>query len=352
MSINTRPIRIFKLILLLIMLPSHGLFSHSVYEKEDDHHEITIYFTKSAGYINWENPSKLLKSSKRCYLKAALRKNYYVIGHTQVRLTSSLIPAPLYAAVTGAVQSEKVELVLKKKVGLGALGSTIQGKMETEEDIKKGIALYAKRNMVSYIKFKINAEAVKRILDFMEYYCQKTNADFAPCEKYNGSLWPRYENEGSGCSAFALTLLDVANIIPPEANEWLLDVKLPMELIGGEFNNNKRIKLSTIRKTNSWYIGIGLKDIDYVNYKVFDPSIINSWICEKRIQNDSIYHAEEEDGLPGLLVDKRNVMYDTNDTLLRYRTDTTFFVKYYYNEIHGQKEEYKESGGAQMSGEM
>lgn len=332
------------------MFSSHGLFSHSVYEKDDEHHEITIYFTQSAGYINWDSPSKLLRSTKLCYLKAALRKNYCVIGHTQVRLTSSLLPAPLYAAVMGAVRSEKIELVLKKRAGLGVLGSTIQGKMETEENIKEGIALYAKRNKVLYIKFKINAEAAKRILDFMEYYCQTTDAGFAPCEKYNGSLWPRYENEGSGCSAFALTLLDVANIIPPEANEWLVDVKVPMELIGGEINNNKRIKLSAIRKTNSWYAGLGLEDVDYVNYKVFDPSIINSWICKKRIQNDSIYQVDEEDGLWGLLVDKRNVVYDTDDTLLRHRTDTTFFVKYYYNKISGHKEEYKESGVVQMGG--
>ncbi len=85
-------------------------------------------------------------------------------------------------------------------------------------------------------------------------------------------------------------------------------------------------------------------------YEIVRQSEINSWICKKRIQNDSIYQVDEEDGLWGLLVDKRNVVYDTDDTLLRHRTDTTFFVKYYYNKISGHKEEYKESGVVQMGG--
>ncbi|HRZ98209.1 MAG TPA: hypothetical protein P5084_11695, partial [Paludibacter sp.] len=214
--------RTFKVLLFSFLISIQGLFAQAESENTDGQHELTIYFISSAGPINWENPSKLFKSTNWCYLKAGLKKNYYVIGHTQARLTSTLLPAPRYAAMTGAVQTEKVEIVFKKKVGLGSLGTTIKGKMETEESIKNGISLYAKRDKVSYIKFKINAVAAQRINQFIDYYAQKTSYGFAPCEKYNGALWPRYENEGAGCSAFAMTLLDVANIIPPEAKDWMV----------------------------------------------------------------------------------------------------------------------------------
>lgn len=329
-------ISVRRVLLFTILLSTQTLFSKTLNDSNNQQHELTIYFTSSTGVINWENPSKLFKSTNLAYLKAGIKKNYYVIGHTQARLTSTLLPAPIYTAMTGAAQTEKVDLVLKKKVGFGSLGSTIKGKMETEESIKKGLLLYGKRNMVSYVKFKINQEAVHRILQFIKYYGQKTENGFAPCEKYNGALWPRYENEGSGCSAYGMSLLDVANIIPPEAKDWMVDVNVPMELIGGEFNNNKKIKFGSILRTKSWYTGNGTEGVDYVNYKVYDPSIIKDWLMNKRGMNDSVFIADEENGLKGIIVDRRNVVYEANDLVLKQRTDTTLFVKHYYQLINRQ----------------
>lgn len=325
--------RLLTASLFVLLISFQITYSRNSNDSINDQHEITLYFTNSTGRINWANPSDLFKSTNICYLKAGLRKNYYVIGHTQARLTSTLLPAPRYIAMTGAVQTEKVELVFKKKVGFGSLGSTIQGKLETEESIKKGIELYGKRNMLMYVKFKINAEAVRRILQFIEYYGSKNENGFAPYQNYNGALWPRYENEGSGCSAFGVSLLDVANIIPPEAKDWMVDINVPIDLIGGEFNNNKKIKFGSIYRTKSWYTGNGKEGVDYVNYKVYDPSIINDWIIKMRTKNDSVFRADEENGLKGLIVDRRNVVYDPNEPIVKQRTDTTLFVKHYHNLI-------------------
>ena len=328
-----------KVLFFVIVISTQTLFSRTLNEGINQHHEITLYFITSTGKIKWDNPSKLLKSTNLAYLKATLKGNSYVIGHTHARITSALLDAPLYTGMVGAVHSDKADLILKKKVGLGSLGATIRGKMETEESIKSGLKRYGKMNMVSYIKFKINATAVQRILHFINYYGQKTECGFAPCEKYNGALWPRYEKEGSGCSAFVMTLLDVANIVPPESKEWMVDINVPMNLIGGESNNNKKIKFSSILSTKSWYNGNGIEGVDFVNYKVFDPSIIKEWILNKRNQNDSLFVADEEDGLKGVIIDRRNVLCDLNDPIIKQRTDTTLFVKHYYKLIGCQKPE-------------
>lgn len=330
--------RTLKLLLFTILISTQGLFSQTV---NDNRHEITIYFTSSVSPINWTNPSVLFKSTNKCYINAAFKKNFYVIGHTQAIVNSTLLPASKYTAMTGAIQSEKVDLVLNKKVGFGALGSTIHGKMESEERIKKGIALYANRNKVSYIKFRINAEAATRILEFIDYYSRKNSYGFAPCEYYNGALWPRYEHEGSGCSAYGISLLDIANLLPLESKDWYVDVNVPMELIGGEFNNKKKIKFSTIFRTKSWHNGNGKEGVDYVNYKVFDPSIIHEWILNRRSQNDSIFQREEENGVPGLVIDRRNVTFDVNDSVLKHRTDTTLFAKHYYEYIRKLKNKFE-----------
>jgi hypothetical protein len=328
-----------KVLFFVIVISAQTLFSRTLDESINQNHEITLYFITSTGKIKWDNPSKLLRSTNLAYLKATLKGNSYVIGHTHARITSTLLTAPLYTGMAGAVHSDKADLILKKKVGLGSLGATIRGKMETEESIKNGLKRYGKMNMVSYIKFKINAEAVQRMLQFIKYYGQKTECGFAPCEKYNGALWPRYEKEGSGCSAYVMTLLDVANIVPHEAKEWMVDINVPMDLIGGESNNNKKIKFSSILRTKSWYNGNGIEGVDFVNYKVFDPSIIKEWLLKKRNQNDSLFVADEEEGLKGVIVDKRNVLCNVNEPVIKQRTDTTLFVKHYYKSISCQNPE-------------
>ena len=60
---------------------------------------------------------------------------------------------------------------------------------------------------------------------------------------------------------------------------------------------------------------------------------MKDWIMKKRNQNDSIFQPDEENGLKGLVVDKRKMTYDINEPVVKQRTDTTFFVKHYFNLI-------------------
>ena len=295
-------------------------------------HDLTIYVIPEVSPIEWVNPSVLFKTTIKCYLKAALRKHYYVIGHIISRIRSPLLDSAVYIAMNGALQSEKVEYVIKKKVGLGVFGSTIKGRIEPVDHIHKGLELYGKRGKIAYLKFKINEEAVQRLIEFVRYYQQKNETGLAPSEYYNGALWPRYEKEGSGCSAFGVTLLDIANVLPSEAkNEWIISVDVPLELIGGEFNNNKKVKLGSILKTKSWYKGDGKEGVDFVNYSVYDPGLIFNWVNNKRLLNDEDYIPDSENSLNGLVVDRRNVTFDDNAILQR--KDTTFFSRFYYGKI-------------------
>ena len=221
-------------------------------------------------------------------------------------------------------------------MGLGALGSAISGHLEPEKNIRRGLELYTKRKMVAYIKFKINAQSFQRIEQFINYYQQKTNYSFAPYEMYNGALWPRYENEGAGCSAFGMSLLDVADILPAESVQWMVDVNIPMGLVGGECNGNKRVKFSEILKTKSWYNGSGKMDVDYVHYKVYDPSLVFQWIVSTRNQSNSMFQPEEENGIPGVVVDMRDKVVNVDEPILKQRTDSNLFVRYYYAKIHSK----------------
>lgn len=329
--------RLFRFFLVVVLILPLGLYAQSQDESNNQNNEITIFVIPSLTPIDWSNPSVLYRTTLNSYIKSIFRKNYYAIGHTIARISSPMLPAPRYFAMCGKVFSEKPRLVLIKKDGLGSLGATMQGQVESEINIIKGLKLYSGRNMLAYIKFRVSDQSILRVLEFMEQYQKKTINGFAPGDLYNGATWPRYRNEGSGCSAFGMSVLDVANLLPDESCSWRVNVKVPMDLIGGEINKNKRVKLSTILKAKSWYEGAGQVDVDYAEYNVFDPSIIFNWIKNMRTQKDYEFRADEENGVPGLVVDKRNLVYEANDPIFLERKDSGLFVKQYYRDLRSLK---------------
>src|SRR5665647_660099 len=171
----------------ILRISTIGLYAQTQNELNNEQNEITIYVIPSLSPIDWSTPSLLFKSTEVCYLKAITHKNYYIIGHTIARITSPLLPSPYYIAMSGKKLMEKPDLLLIKKIGLGALGATIQGHIESEKDIKRGIGAYSKRNMVAYIKFKISNQTVQRLLEFTSGYQAKTMNGYAASDFYNGA---------------------------------------------------------------------------------------------------------------------------------------------------------------------
>lgn len=300
--------------------------------KTEFEHEITIFVIPALVHIDWSNPSVLFKTTLKCFIKAISARNLYTIGHTIARIKSPFTPEPFYVAMSGKYHTEKATSVLIRKMGLGVLGATLKGHIEPKKRIHKGIRLYAKRGMIGYIRFKVNEQSIHRVLEFISHFENKSTLKCAPSELYNGATWPRYEKEGSSCSSFGMALLDVAGILPPGSEEWKSSILIPMNLIGGAFNQNKKIKIRTILNTTSWYKGDGLEDTDFVRYSVYDPEKIFEWIKTCRAQNEHGYIAEDENGIAGLQIDMSHVR--VTEPVFLHRTATNLFVKQYYENIN------------------
>jgi len=336
----TKQTHVFRFLILffsVIVFSIPASYSQTQNANNNQNSQITIFVIPSLSPIDWSNPSVLFKTAEKCFLKAIFRKNYYIIGHTIARITSPLLTEPYYIAMSGKIPTEKPELLLIKKIGFGAMGATIKGHIETEKSIKKGIELYSKRNEVAFIKFNINEQSVRRILELANQYQTKSINGYAPCDLYNGATWPRYKDEGSGCSAFGMSLLDAGGVLPAESKEWCINVKIPMNLIGGEFNGNKKIKIRAILQTKTWYEGTGIENVDYVNYKTYDPAMIFNWIINMRSQNNTDFRADEENGIKGVIADKQNIVFAANEPLYLQRTDSDVFIKHYYQKLRNLK---------------
>ncbi len=299
--------------------------------KNEFQYEITLFVIPSLAAIDWSNPSVLFKTTLKCFMKALTARNLYTIGHIIIRIKSPKTPSPHYVAMSGKSHTEKVKSVVWKRMGLGAFGITLKGHVEPEKRILKGLELYAKRGMLGYVRFKVNEQSIHRVYEFVNHFKNKSTLKCAPSELYNGATWPRYEKEGSGCSSFGMALLDVAGILPTGWEEWRVEIKIPMHLIGGVFNQNKKIKISTILNSKSWYTGEGKEDIDYVKYTVYDPARILEWIKKCRTQNNYGYIAENENNVVGIKIDMSHAQFI--EPVFLQRTASNLFVKHYYQDI-------------------
>ncbi len=302
------------------------------YEQPDydkTQHEITIFAIPSAMPISWESPSELYTSTLKCYLSSIFRKTYYVIGHMSARISSPLLKSPEYVGMTGSSQIEKIQQVLINRMGLGVFGATLKGKMEPVEKIHKTTFFYAKRNKLGTITFKVNEEAIRRSMRFIEYFKTKNEFGYAPCELYNGALNPRYRYEGAACSSFIIALMDVAGILPAfAAKEWAVNLNLPMNLIGGKLNQQKRISLKSIIRTHDWHDGSGIEGVDYARLELYDPALVYNWIQEQRAENNAVYEPIDNGVFKGVQVSKNAIEYKVEQPILKaFRIRQDFFVK-------------------------
>lgn len=332
MLLNLYILKRFFLFVLLIFSLSGLLNAQDLSKKSE--HEFTVYVMPTMYPLDWSGPANLYKSMKSCYLKTITLPDNYLLGHVAVGLTSSLLEKELFIAQTSSSLQEKLDLIMKQKVGFGILGAPMQGRIETHDELARKLDVYAHRNKLAFIRFKINELAARRMLTFIKNYSSKINKTNSASDFYGGAFWPLYHKEGAGCSAFGMAMLDLVGILPPESKEWYVDVKIPMKIVGGEYNNGKKVRVKTIKRTEKWFRNDGVANVDYVRHLLYEPSIMFDWILERRAMSDSIYKPFNDGNVPGLIVDMTHVVPDTAKPIFTERISPNIFVEKYMEKIN------------------
>jgi len=194
--------------------------------------------------------------------------------------------------------------------------------------------VHKQNNDIAFMKIKLNKLAAQRIIDFYAIYTTDFIQNYSPSDFYGGAFWPRYENEGAGCSSFAMAILDLIHVDDFEIDQWQKTIHIPMDLIGGELNHSKKIKVRDIKHTKSWYEGNGMENVDFVAFDICDPSTAYYWILEHRkpenYHKDAAFTADTESGIPGLFVDYSQVEPDLLEPIIQKRPDKNLFVENHY----------------------
>jgi len=222
-------------------------FSSSSYQ-DDTLHKLTIFVIPSNRPLDWSSPASLHKTTKKSWISTVTKKHKYSLGHLFVQIESPLLDEPVLTGMSSVSNLEKLKLYLVEKVGLGIMGATMKGALDSREKLEEVIShTLSSEGRIAFLTFLINKEAVNRVIAFLQTYRDGTGNGPPPSHFYGGAFWPGFDGEGSGCSAFGMALVDACGI-DVSRPEWFMRVNIPGELVGGRYNNNKRVKNSTGRK--------------------------------------------------------------------------------------------------------
>ncbi len=320
----------------------------TVYAYTADHqdhkgyHEIILYAFPSPIPIDWSSPSSLYRSSVKSYIIAHSTNYPYTIGHLNLELRSTLFKNAKYIGMASANKFQKVNFLLFKGVGLGILGMNMAGEIESEEKIKKNLSRL--KGKYAAIQFTVSEHGMQRVLEFIDQY-SKVNANKINASMYyNGATWPRYRNEGSGCTAFCMSILEIAGINIEPFKSWKVEINIPTKLIGRIQPENQKISLSNVLRTKNWHNGNGIQNIDFVEYFVYDPNYIYHWILTniESVKDSSIngnYEQTQLNGTKALKIKSDETKIPPDIPIFFDRIEKNLFLVNYHNNLKLDKDE-------------
>lgn len=200
---------------------------------------LTLYFYPSPG-LDWSSPWSLTYST--------IRNNFIVkrrrLGHVSIRLFQSETDQHLVGMTQEDGREGRKELFLCG-YGMGILFHPFKGKLETRADLEDELQERAHQGKLSYLKVKIRPDQYRRLAEYLKAY-----ESAGGCKIYGMPFRPRYA-EGSGCTAFGASFLEVIGFILPEWRQaWTRTFLIPEELIGGK--NRKYVSLFKLFFARKW----------------------------------------------------------------------------------------------------
>jgi len=300
-------------------------------------HEITVYVIAPAAPIRWESPSSLYKSVKQSYIKRMFQPKKRFLGHMFFRLQTTLLKEPLWLGIAPDDNKQMLQQLFVKKVGLGILGVPFKAKLENKNLLESAIKFHSRHKKVMFVRLRIREEAAKRILSFLTEFHKKVNDKYAPSDFYGGVFWPLYKYEGSGCSALCLASLQAGGIWLDGQEDMIAKCRIQTSLVGGDFNNGRKVRLKSIKKADSWFTGQGDADNDYIDFEIYDPALVLNWIKKRRANTNDQYQSVTHDNIPGLVVNC--IDYDVPDTPLKFekRPNPSVFINHHLSKMTGSE---------------
>lgn len=311
--------------LLILAISANGQ-TEEITDSSD--HVLTIFVIKSLKPLNWESPSALVKSTMKGYKAKLCHHRQYMLGHMIARLESPLVGGTSLSAMVSKSMKEKRKLMMREKVGLGILGVALGGKLDSERGIQQDLKLFSRIEKIAYVRYRISEESARNIVLFQDAFSYSPEGKQPASSHYGGAFWPLYSGEGAGCSAYAMAMIEVAGLMGPEHRHWKVEINIPLDLIGGDLNQGKKVSSGKLKRSLNWSENDDSSDQSYIPFAIYDPTFAFEWIMKQQgTASDYTYVREEGNGIPGLFSDKRSIKPKVGESLFSERAQPSIFIE-------------------------
>lgn len=211
---------------------------------------MTLWVYRAPVELNWKSPRTLARSTLRGFFLDAFTPNRNAMGHASIEFNCTLPdgkPWKFHGATTMADLKEGRQLLLKKKIGLGLLFHGFHGRVETTEEIDSRIErLSHRKDRVRKLTYRIRPEQCALAREYETQFAAR--GGYA---HYGLANRPRY-GEGGGCTAYAVSFLDVLGVLTSEERAWTREVLVPAKTIGTEEEPVSIFELLNPYKKSRW----------------------------------------------------------------------------------------------------
>jgi hypothetical protein len=275
--------------------------------------ELTLHFIPSPTGVNWKSPQTLAVSVIKNQFSKHAGLERHEIGHVYVELNCG--QNPIFTGMTTSSDTEERDALLKYGYGLGLVFKTYSGKLDDNEFVKTDLASQQAAGRSSFARFLISASTCSRLENYL------TEFKARGYDKVYAGLNARpLDGEGSGCSAFGMSFLELAGIQTPEMeDEWMHSYIFPRKFVGGPLTDKKVSILRILFAFGSKWD----KDLrkDGFSTVFWDPELMDNW-TRNSVSNLENQEAQEfayparvlyQDQSPGIEFDARNVPTPTDE---------------------------------------
>jgi len=238
---------------------------------------LNLYLFPSPSTYNWNSPGSLTRSVVKNTIIPTKYLYRHALGHVSVEVicekTSFSDSFYQLTGMTMAENSEDSDLILKKKIGLGVMFYPMKGRLQTDEEVYTDMQDRLGSKKLNWLKFKINNLACMRIKRYLEIY-QNENLD-----RTYGLVFNPRKREGAGCSAFAISFLELAGLMRDEFKlRWSRRFFANHNLNGynGGIDEISILKLMFGKNSKKW----GTDSRDGKEIFFWEPNLIYKWINE------------------------------------------------------------------------
>lgn len=271
------------LILFLIFYTFQSMASNS--------NQLTLYFIPSPLGLDWTTPSTLAKTAVKNRLSLKSR----FMGHVFVELDCN--GEKDLTGMVGKRFDYLTQLLINNR-GLGVLFHSFDGGLEEKADVEAEIKDLAQNgDRLNFVRFKLNDDQCKRAQTYLKEYREKNVGRY-----YGLANRPLY-GEGSGCSAFGASFVEVTGLVDQEIKDsWSQTVNIPMEFAGPPLKQEGVNFLKLMMNASRW-----AKDGELHRKLMFwSPDRMFQWVQSKvaHSNNTTLYKTVQLNQAKGIEFDK------------------------------------------------